>query len=215
MAGQMLSPAAAKKRYQVNQPNTREGIRQSLYDYQTYAQAGQSQIKFFQTPVGQSNRTKADTNMLSAGSLPAPQSFLVQSIQIWFEPGAAVLPTIDGAAAQSAFINDVWKVMRQGAYVELTIGSKTYFTEAPLARFPCANRLSVATSSSANLVAAGSTINSTEYAATAGAIYKVPGYYIPQNQNFDVTIYWPSVVSISAAGKIGVIMDGVLYRSVQ
>lgn len=215
MAQNMLSPAAAKKKFQVNQPNAREGIRQSLYDIQTYAQAGQTQIKFFQTPVGQSSRTKADTNMLTAGSLPAPQSFLVQSVQIWFEPGAAVTPTLDDQIAQTQFINDVWKVMKQGAYVELTIGSKTYFTEAPLARFPCANRLAVTAAIADTTTAGASGENSAGYAAASGAVYKVPGYYIPQNQNFDVTIYWPTAVSISAAGKIGVIMDGVLYRSVQ
>ncbi len=72
------------QQYDVNRRGEYEGIRQTLYDSAAYAAAGQTQLQFFQIPQGQSSKTIADTNMKSAGQLPQPQHFLVESIEIHF-----------------------------------------------------------------------------------------------------------------------------------
>ena len=72
--------------YDVNRSGQYEGIKKAYYDFQTYAQAGQTSLSFFQVPVGQSSKTLADTNMQQAGSLPNPIKFLVQDIQIFIFP---------------------------------------------------------------------------------------------------------------------------------
>ncbi len=82
--------------YAVNRKGQYEGIRQSLYDYQTYASAGQTSLSFFQVPVGQAGKTIADTNMEVSGTLPQPKHFLVESCEIRFWPG--VLPVCPGGA---------------------------------------------------------------------------------------------------------------------
>ena len=89
------------QQYNVNRPGQIEGIRSSLYDFQTYAAAGTTtQYTFFQVPVGQSSKTLADTNMEAAGSLPSPKSFLVESIEVCIFPGLS--PSTIGAARPAA-----------------------------------------------------------------------------------------------------------------
>jgi len=216
MAQQMISPTQARKRFNVNKQGSQEGLRQSLYHFQTYAAVGQTSLRFFQSSIGSGGLTKADTNMLQSGSLPSPQSFLLNSIQIYFFPG--VNPMNDAAAAANDFINDTWAVNQYGGYLELTIGSKTYQSEAPLMKFPPANRLSVASAIADTTTAAASRVSAMNYASAAGALFKVNAdMWIPPTQNFDVTLYWPTAVALpsTVAAKIGIVLDGVLYRSVQ
>lgn len=217
MASQgIMNPRVARQRYNVNKPGSTEGLRQSLYHFQTYAAAGQTSLRFFQSAIGAGGITRGDTNMLQSGSLPNPQSFLLNSIQLYFFPG--VNPSNDAAASQNEFTNDVWQVYSGLSWLELTIGSKTYQSEAPLMKFPPQNRLSVAAAIADTTTAAGNRVTSTNYAAASGPVYKVQGeMWIPPTQNFDVTIYWPTAVALpsTVAGRIGVVLDGVLYRSVQ
>ena len=77
--------------YNVNREGW-EGVTNTLYDSIAYAAAGQTQLTFFALPVGQGTglgggtKTLSDTNMTIAGSLPANQEFLVQSIELMFNP---------------------------------------------------------------------------------------------------------------------------------
>ena len=66
-----------------------EQITQDFYDYQTYVQAGQTGLLFFQTPAGQGGKTLADTNMQQAGGFPQNQLFLAERIEVDFIPGNA------------------------------------------------------------------------------------------------------------------------------
>ena len=75
------------KQFAVTKPGQIEATAQSLYDFQTYAAAGQTSLQFFQTPKGQGGKTAADTNLEQAGQLPAGKNFLVTSIEVKFYPG--------------------------------------------------------------------------------------------------------------------------------
>ncbi|MGH8744731.1 MAG: hypothetical protein ACREUY_10685, partial [Burkholderiales bacterium] len=87
-----IRTAADLTQYQVNRKDQLEVIRQTLYDYQVYTAAGVAQQTFFTVPNGSGGKTLADTNMSVAGSLPAPQRFLIQAIEVYFSPG--VLPGV-------------------------------------------------------------------------------------------------------------------------
>ena len=217
MASQgIMNPRVARQRFNVNKKGALEGLRQSLYSFKTYAALGQTSLRFFQDAVGANGTTLADTNMLASGALPSPQSYLLNAIQVWFQPG--INPTSDPAATPNDFINDVWQVYFGQAYLTLTIGSKQYQIESPLAKFPPSNRLSVASALADTTTAAASRITATNYAACVGPQYKVQGdMWIPPTQNFDVTINWPTAIALpsTVAGRIGVSFDGILYRSVQ
>lgn len=207
-------------RFNVNR-NGWEAVRQSLYDFTAYAAAGQTQLTFFALPVGQSSKTLSDTNMSLAGQLPANQEFLVQSIEVLFLPTvpavAAANPSAFGAQAVAAGVNDAYIVSRTGN-LTFTIGSKPYLQEAPLGRFPAKTGLEVR-AALADVSTAGANFQSRiAFARAVGRPYLLSpaDLRLTSTQNFSVTLNWPEgVQAITNAGRIGVILDGVLYRRSQ
>lgn len=211
---------AELSKYSVNRPGW-EVIKQSLYDYQAYAAAGQTQLTFFALPVGQGGKTLSDTNMSLAGQLPANQEFLVQSIEVMFWPSvpvvAAANPSSFGAQAVAAGINDVAIVARTGN-LTFTIGSKPYLQEAPLGRFPPKTHLQINAALSDASTVAGNLQSRIAYAYSVGRPYLITpvDLNLVSTQNFQVTLNWPEgVQAITNPGRIGIILDGLLYRRSQ
>lgn len=198
------------KQYAVSQQDNVEVIRQTLYDTNTYAgSTGQSSLAFFQTPVGQGGKTKVDTNLENAGQLPAGKNFLVTSIEVLFFPGDG--PTQSGSTKDNEFVNDVYTFAKNG-YLDLFILSKSYLTEAPLGRFPPKTRLDI---DSAVTSTVASTADSTEYAVASGRPYFIePNITLVSNQNFNVTLNWPTLIPLPSGNdaKVMVVLDGLLYR---
>ena len=199
-------------KYSVNRGGQFEVIGSSLYDYTTYALAGQTELNFFQTPQGQGTKTLADTNMEAAGSLPAPKNFIVTSLEINF--WSSLEPAIFGAQAQADYLNDVWTVAKSG-YLEFYIGSKNYIQEAPLGVFPAQNGLVVAAALSDSTTLGAAQQSRINYANMGGKPYILPSpIALVSNQNFRVSMKWPTAVALpsGADGRIGVRLRGYLYR---
>lgn len=200
------------QKFDVNRRGQVEAVRQSLYDFQTYAAAGQTELIFFQVPQGQGGKTIDDTNMEIAGSLPRPKEQLIESIEVYFYPG----PNIGqfGAQAESEFANDVMAVAESGS-LDLFIGSKSYLTEAPINRFPPKTRL-YGESAYADTTTAGANQQIRfDYAAMCGRPYFLdPEIRLIHTQNFNVRLRWNTAVALPSAvdARIGVVLDGVLYR---
>lgn len=211
---------AELSKYSVNRPGW-EAIRQSLYDFQAYAAAGQSTLTFFALPIGQSGKTQSDTNMTLAGQLPKNQEFLIQSIEVFFSPTtptvAAQMPAAFGAQVAAQIINDSYIVGRAGNLV-LTIGSKPYLQEAPLGRFPQKAAFTV-DGAAADVSTAGASFQTRfAFGQWRGRPYLLDPapLLLPENQNFSVSLNWPEgVQAITNPGRIGVILDGILYRRSQ
>lgn len=203
------------QKYNVNRPGAVEAIRQTLYDFQVYAAAGQTQLNFFQVPLGQGGKTQADTNMETAGSLPAPKQFLVQSIEVYFFPG--VLLSILQADAPAVYLNDVQAVFK-GGWLDFFIGSKSYLTEAPIGRFPQKSHIGVFAAPSSQTTPAATLQTMVAYADFTGRPYYIdPPILLVPTQNFRISLNWPAVVALpsTAAGRIGIVVDGILYRNSQ
>lgn len=211
---------AQLNRYSVNRPGW-EAIKQSLYDFQAYAAAGHTFLNFFAQPVGQANKTFSDTNLTLAGQLPKNQEFLVQSIEVFFSPTtpsvAAQLPAAFGAQAIAQIVNDTYIVGRSGN-LNLTIGSKPYLQEAPLGRFPQKAHFNL-DAALADVTTAGAALQSRiAFAFWTGRPYLIEpaSLLLPENQNFSVSLNWPEgVQAITNPARIGVILDGILYRRSQ
>lgn len=205
--------------FNVNRPGW-EGIRQSLYDYQAYAAAGTNQLTFFAVPTGQSGKTLSDTNMNLAGQLPANQEFLVQSIEVHFLPTvptvAADNPAAQGVKAVANLVNDVYKFYRTGN-LQFMIGSKPYLQEAPLGRFPTKVHFDLR----AAVALAGEVADAQGrivYAQSSGRPYLLApaNLRLVSTQNFQITLNWPEgVQTITNPARVGVILDGILYRRSQ
>jgi hypothetical protein len=85
--------------------------------------------------------------------------------------------------------------------------------EAPLGRFPPRTGMVLSSSASDQTTAAAASQLRNAYANFGGATYELtPPILLTPTQNFKVSLNWPTAVAISAAARIGVVMEGVLYR---
>lgn len=204
-----------------NRPDAVEGIWQPQYDIQTYLMAGQLEMNFFQVPLGQGGKTLADTNMTNAGMFPTPSAFFVTGIMVYFDPGNAVSEA--DVAEQRALTNliDVDAVANSG-YLQLSIGAKTYLTDAPIGKFPpnfsigglVAAAIAIMPTT-AGLTAPAFPQTDANFARASGRYYEITPFLIPATQNFNVQLKWPALVPVTVAGRIGVILDGFLFRNSQ
>lgn len=184
----------------------------SLYDFQAYAAAGQTSLTMFQVPIGQSGKTKADTNMEMAGALPSGKSFQIETVEVYFTSGAVVDIVASTATNTAQQADDVYAVSKSG-YLELFIDSQTVLTEAPLGRFPPSTGVRVDASLAGTFTAPN--MVKSEYATMTGLIYRLGTPHVLQsNQNFNVGLYWPTAVALPSgvAGRIGVVLRGTQKR---
>ena len=198
--------------YDANAANLRNILTQPLYDYQAYPTTGATSMKFFQVPIGQSSKTEADTNMTVAGMLPAPQEFMVTGIEVRFIPGTDL--STYAAAAVDEYVNDVQSVLNSG-YLKFNVGTSNYVTDGPIGAFPCSFRLNGFAALASDAASTGTSLSTIAYAAAVGEPYEIVPVKIPKNQNFDVTLHWPTAVTVTTAGTIGVRLKGFLNRAVQ
>lgn len=197
--------------YNPNRPDSTEAIWQPFYDFQAYASAGVTSQTFFQVPQGQAGKTYADTNMQLAGQFPAPTAFLCTAIMVFFDGGATDSTNLTTFAAQTN-INDVIAVANSG-FLEFTIGGKVYLRDAPLGKF--APNFTVNGFTSIAIAATAPVAVQTGFARAAGRYYEITPFLIPQSQNFNIQLNWPTAQATSTTGRIGVILDGFYYRQSQ
>lgn len=207
------------ERYNVENVEAIEGIWNPLYHYQAYAAAGQAQLTFFQTPVGQGGLTYDDTNMLSAGSMPAGQNFLCVGVEVLFFAGTA--PAVNGVPGGASHlaalksINDTWTVQKSGR-VRFFIGSKDYLIDGPIGVFPAQN--GIEGTAAANGSTANDTLNTlVNAAAIRGPVYQITPVRLTSSLNFSVFIETNGLVPLpsAVAGRIGVRLLGFQYRRSQ
>jgi hypothetical protein len=197
---------------------SRNMIDWELYDYQTYANAGQTSLTFFQIPVGGqlggAARTMAETNM-SANTLPAGQNFILTSLEFVFMSGAATDTFAATAAATSRQAADTNAFMRNGS-ARFYIGSMDYLQLAPLGAAPQSFGVTFETALASNSATTG--LTKTEAASNRGKLFEFEyPIMINPSQNFGVTFTWPSAVALPSGvdGKVGVRLKGALIRNVQ
>lgn len=197
--------------YNVNRPDQVEVIRQSLWDTQTYVDNSTTQLQFFQVPKGQSSKTIVDTNMEAAGALPAPKSFLIETIELYVFPQSVV-----GADSTTILALQNWQDMyslMQVGELDLFIGSKTYLQEAPLMKFPPRSGLTGVAFANDSTANTGTRV---DYVSMGGPVYELePQILLVPTQNFSVTLNWASAVNLNANVKIVCNLGGVLYRNSQ
>jgi hypothetical protein len=227
-------------RYTVQRPWEAEGIRQRLYDYLIYPTAGSTQFRFFQNPLGQgqstspgsvagTTKTLADTNMTQPGTLPSPQMFLCTSIEFVFIPGSVAttnvftpqvvysfVATPTGAVPLAAgALNDLNAILPYG-WLNFTIMSKSYLTEAALLSFPPKVQMQIDSSLAADSATEG-IIAIASGKAGGRPYYMNPPVLLMPTANFEITVNFPVVIATPSGfnARIGVILDGFLYRNAQ
>lgn len=221
----------------VTNPSQSEIIRQSLYDHLLYAAAGQTQLSFFQAPVGQgyatalgstasTPKTLADTNMQLGGQLPSGMAFLIESIELTFYPGTVSTANTYTAAGMAVFVavaaatvlarlDDV-NTFNQSGLLELNILQKNYLRETPCMRFPPKTHLG------ANVAVASNSATTSEVGAVNAFADGRPYYLEPRvslqpAMNFEVVVKYPAAVAMPSTlnGRVGCFLDGFLNRASQ
>jgi hypothetical protein len=208
----MLDPDS----YAVNVYGVMEAITQPLYFYQSYPAAGFVQPALFFQSQAVGTITAEDTNMQLAGQLPAPQSFLVQAIQVDFLSGLTAARF--GAESANGQLNDMWNVLRRGVCT-LTIGSKNYLQLGPLMMLPPRSHINGAVAVSDQSTIAASLQTMIQVGFADGPVFCPKPLLIPPSQNFSVSLAWPAgavpLLSADAAARIGVSLLGTLFRPAQ
>lgn len=206
-------PLGALRNYAVNREGQNEVVWQPIYHYQDYAAAGTTQLTFFQDTVGTAGTTLADTNIRQAGTLPAPQEFLLTGIQVMFLAQNAISSADAAVGTTQDNWVDTFDVMFGDGWLELFIGSKPYLQDGPLAKFTQQFRLGGIANIARGTGGAGAdTVNFVDYAVHSGRYYSITPVKLPTTQNFAVTINFPTVITVVTQARIGVILDGFLYR---
>jgi hypothetical protein len=207
----MLKPG----QYKVTDDTKMECSTQPLYDFQSYAAAGQTSMTFFQTPNGQSSKTLANTNMTNAGMLPAPQQFLIQGVGVRYISG---LPAgAIGASSANSIVNDANAILKAGVF-QLNISSKTYLTIFPLAELPCRAYTAGMGALSDSTTAGAGQASKMDLYWEVGDVFRPNPLLLTPTMNFSATIIWPTAIAIpsaDASAQIGVYLYGSLYRPAQ
>jgi hypothetical protein len=234
----MQTPTAADfDAGRVTNPGQSEVIRQSLYDFQLYPTAGQTQLNFFSQPAGQgltsavgatagAAKSLSDTNLVLPNQLPSGSAFMIESIEVFFYAGSVStantytpanisLFAAVSAAAVAGQLNDVNTVMQSGL-LELNILQKNYLRETPLQRFPAKTGID------GNFAIASNSATTAETAlanarATGRPYYIDPSVTLQPAVNFEVLLKWPGVVATGSGfnARIGVVLDGYTMRASQ
>lgn len=213
-----------------------QSVRKPLWSFVDYPAAGAAILTFFGDSIGAGGLTAQMTNMQKAGS-PGQNHFLLKSIQTsvyiadWMENGAF---TVDADVMYSDLIAG-WA---QAGMLRLTIGQRDYaqipkpFLFCPPAngQHRIHNRGILAltlTEGTPNVFASSRTVHpSGTLLERHESKYRVdPNILIEAEQNFQVTIEFPSGALAAIASnvvndstnplKVGVILDGIIFRPVQ
>lgn len=223
--------------YKVQNPDTVQIVRQSLYDTVLYPTAGATQISLFTQPKGQGQtmspgavagvaKNDYDTNMVIAGQLPRFQQFVVESIELYFLPGsvntanlfAQTKPaTYTLAAAQTLMesVNDVNGFYQTG-YLKLVVSNGDLLTEAPLRKFPPKADVGI----DAALATNSGTVGQIQamWASAKGRPYMLqPLITLQDNAQFAITLNWPNVFATPSGfnGQVRCVLDGYMIRATQ
>ena len=221
----------------VTNPGQSEIVRQRLYDYQLYPAAGSQQLSFFQAPIGQgvttalgatvgAAKSQWDTNMELGGQLPSGKSYLVESIEVLFLPGASAAANTYttanlsqfaavAALALTAAIQDVQQFYSSGM-LELNILSKNYLRDTPLLAFPPKAHLDLSAAVATNS-ATTSEVAQNLAKASGRPYYIEPRVTLQPAVNFEVLLRWPALVPTISTfnARVGVILDGYMLRASQ
>lgn len=193
-------------------PNVTDVVFDPLYDRQTYPTTGFTQQLFFQTPFGQNNRTKSDTNMSLAGQLPVGVNFMVTSIEVAYWPAAVDIAPAQAATTANAdrFLTEYYNVYTSRAHLIMHVGSLEKITQGPLCKFPPSNFIDagVGISTTVNASVAG-----VSFAQLKGKAYETTPIFLTSGENFDITINYAAAVTVTTAATMEVTLNGFKYRN--
>lgn len=193
-----------------------EMISQPIYDYEVYSTAGYTSQQFFQRSGGSANVGYDVTNMPAPGAFPRGQMFMVDSLEVDYISNGLPLLTAQTEASPpgASQINDMYSVMNAG-WLNLTINAKPYLNCGQLKQFPPSVRVSGVAALSDATTAAGSQRSQYDLAAATGETFQLLPFLLQESVNFVVSVNFSTAIPVRTAARLGVTMNGVLFRRYQ
>lgn len=187
----------------------KEEVTWPLYDYQPVRPGGDSQMDFFQRPLGSQVegfgvRGLTSTNMYKAHQLPEHNAFYMTGLRVLFFPDFVQLR---GNVKQDA--QDIARVMLSGV-LSFEIGDRLYLRDGPMCKFPACFPTYFGNLKPDQRLT--SWMKRGRYIEVAQQAYKaIVPVYIQDHLMFRVRIHELNT-DLHAPGRIGVILDGLLVR---
>jgi hypothetical protein len=201
------------------QPSSNEEvIDQPLYHMQSYGTGGATSFTFFQTAQGSATNGLADTNMTNAGSLSVGQRFAVLSLGVYMIPSAPM--QFSGGSTASA-LNDIKGVIEGIGSLTFTVLNKTYLNTAPLASMPAGMGTFIGGASYQRTQASAADANGFIAYGNNGVPMPSARYQlrspvpIPAQVSFNVTVNFPTAITVTTASRLGIFLWGLLIRAKQ
>jgi hypothetical protein len=187
-----------------------EVIRQPLYSYKAYAAAGHTSLQLFDQTEGSATLLRADTNMKVAGALPGGEAQIVSAVKVVIFPAKADVQT--AAAGAPPAIGEWLDVLYKGI-LEVSQSDKEYLVGSPLAMFPQGFGLGTVYGGAATVLLNLSLPNNGAPDNKATFVMDPP-FGLRPTIPFKVLLRWGTAVTVTTAGRIGVILDGWKVRLV-
>lgn len=199
-----------------------EYLRYPFYSYQPYLEAGGNVFNFFNQTVG-GTITQADTNMQTAGAFQGGWYFLVMAIQTKWRLLTNPLTTFNGNDS-TTIVSDLLMGFAQAGVLTWNINSFQYLSlPKPFLYAPTADGPPDLAWGGANSASISHPPYATQNSRRRGLLLTRP-VLIEPNQTFQIQISFPGgAVPVIGTGitddstnplKIGVQLDGILYRPV-
>lgn len=188
--------------------NEPESIPDVLYDTQTYAQAGQTSLTFFNSATA-ANASDITLSNFSTGVLETGYFFEVHRIFLILH----AIPNLNVTAVVTGAANDVELIHKTArGVIYSNMNGKTYGPH-PLAFYGRPGGPAVSYVGFGSGTAANNILTVGENEANGGFPY-LGNLVIPEQKNFKTTITFAAVQAISAATNLTVAMMGVKHRPV-
>jgi hypothetical protein len=188
----------------------KERIDAALWDSLLYTSTATTQLIFF-------NNTRATidlSNMRVSGQLPAPESFLVRAIRVYFKNRPESTATAAGGAVQPDSLNDIQLLIATGV-LTFNIGQKDYGIY-PLSLLPAGGGPSGNLAVDNVLIAGGAASFGQNGVPDSRALFALCYPVLINSQiNFNCTLTWPAAVTLIRNVNIEVTLDGDLIRAIQ
>lgn len=211
-----IMPQEMKNFLQVS-PNE-EAVDQPLYHIQSYGTSGATSFTFFQTARGSATNGLADTNMDNAGNLSAGKRMAVTSIGVCFLASPAM---VFNAASTASALNDAQKVLEGIGSLSFVVLNKDYLDVAPISLLPAGFGINIGGASYQRTQASAADGNGFIAYANNGVPIPQARYQlkvpipIPQQVSFQVTMAFPTAITVTTASRIGVHLYGIQIRAKQ
>jgi hypothetical protein len=191
----------------------REVIHAMLWDTLLFTNATTLQLIFFQQTMAA--LTPDVTNMQNAGMLPFPKKFLIRALRFFVKQRPESV--IDGGAGVILDAYSNVALLANTGVLSINIGDKE-FGRYPLRSIPPGNapdpHIAVIDVGSAGIVGGTVAYGQNGLPSSPPFTLAVP-LLIETSQNFNVTLSWPAVITLTRNTNLCVCLEGDEIRAVQ